>query len=261
MPRSKRKLKKSNKRRVVSHPPKKLSKPLITVVLSGIFAIIGYFGSLNGLFDLYQNFTDKFLQKKAEDNLNVIYTGASIKYIESIFGPPVKEAHSEDSRVHEYIYSFKKFYLQVVYDNNNTVILYSVTSKDKDFHPEVPYLRKTLGHKFKDFGNNIDYLQSSYSSKFYEYEEGHYLGNPGNYRNFYLAYNPAGVDYFELHPLPDFSNDKKSPPNKKDLEEFRRNNAPNTFGVGDVLGSPEGLELSFGLGINYYDARDIPDKD
>lgn len=43
------------------------------------------------------------------------------------------------------------------------------------FHPEVPYLRKTLGHKFKDFGSDIDYLQSSYSSKFYQYEEGHYL--------------------------------------------------------------------------------------
>ncbi|KEP02180.1 hypothetical protein EH65_24390 [Escherichia coli] len=74
----------------------------------------------------------------------MIYTGASIKYIESIFGPPVKEEHSEDGRVHEYIYSFKKFYLQVVYDNNNTVILYSVTSKDENFHPEVPYLRKPL---------------------------------------------------------------------------------------------------------------------
>lgn len=91
----------------------------------------------------------------------------------------------------------------MVYDNNNTVILYSVTSKDENFHPEVPYLRKTLGHKFKDFGSDIDYLQSSYSSKFYQYEEGHYLGNHGNYRNFYLAYNPAGVDYFELDPLPD----------------------------------------------------------
>ncbi|CAM3258305.1 TPA: hypothetical protein IBW27_004641 [Escherichia coli] len=245
----------------MSHPHKKLKKSLITVFLSGILAVLGYFVALNGVFDLYQHIADNFLQKKAEDNLHVIYTGASIKYIESIFGPPVKEEHSEDGRVHEYIYSFKKFYLQVVYDNNNTVILYSVTSKDENFHPEVPYLRKTLGHKFKDFGSDIDYLQSSYSSKFYQYEEGHYLGNPGNYRNFYLAYNPAGVDYFELDPLPDLSNDDKSPPNKNDLEKFRNNNAPNTFGVGDIHGGPEGLELSFGLGIDYYDARDIPDKD
>ncbi|WP_227659818.1 ETEC_3214 domain-containing protein [Hafnia alvei] len=243
-------------------PPKKaLKKSLIAVVLSGALAISGYFGALNGVFDLYQNIADNFFQKKAEDNLHVIYTGASIKYIESIFGAPVKEEHSEDGKVNEYIYSFRKFYLQVVYDNNNTVILYSVTSKDKDFHPEIPYLDKTLGHKFKDFGNDINYLQSGYSSKFYQYEEGHYLGNPGNYRNFYLAYNPAGVDYFELHSLPDFYNNNKFPPNKKDLEEFRSNNAPNTFGVGDIHGGPEGLELSFGLGIDYYDARDIPDKD
>ena len=245
----------------MKHPKKALKKSLIAVVLSSALAISGYFGALNGAFDLYQNISDKFFQKKAEDNLHVIYTGASIKYIESIFGAPVKEEHSENGRVHEYIYSFRKFYLQVVYDNSNTVILYSVTSKDKDFHPEIPYLGKTLGYKFKDFGNNVDYLQSGYSSKFYQYEEGHYLGNPGNYRNFYLAYNPAGVDYAELHSLPDFFNDNESLPNKKDLEKFRNNNAPNTFGVGDMHGGPEGLELSFGLGIDYYDARDIPDKD
>nr|EHW1659749.1 hypothetical protein [Escherichia coli] len=100
----------------MSHPPKKLKKSLITVFLSGILAVLGYFVALNGVFDLYQHIADNFLQKKAEDNLHVIYTGASIKYIESIFGPPVKEEHSEDGRVHEYIYSFKKFYLQVVYD-------------------------------------------------------------------------------------------------------------------------------------------------
>lgn len=242
-------------------PRKAMKKSLFAVALSSLLAVFGYFGALNSVFDLYQNILDSFFQKKAEENLNVIYTGASIKYIESIFGAPVKEEHSEDGKVNEYIYSFRKFYLQVVYNNHNTVILYSVTSKDKDFHPEVPYLGKTLGHKFEDFGNDIDYLQSGYSSKFYKYEEGLYLGNPGNYRNFYLAYNPAGVDYFEVHSLPDFYNNNVFPPNKKDLEKFRANNAPNTFGVGDIHGGPEGLELSFGLGIDYYDARDIPDKD
>lgn len=63
----------------MSHPPKKLKKSLITVFLSGILVVLGYFGALNGVFDLYQNIADKFLQKKAEDNLHVIYTGASIK--------------------------------------------------------------------------------------------------------------------------------------------------------------------------------------
>jgi hypothetical protein len=141
-------------------PIKALKKSLIAVILSGALAISGYFVALNGVFDLYQNIADNFFQKKAEDNLRVIYTGVSIKYIESIFGAPVKEEHSEDGKVNEYIYSFRKFYLQVVYDNKNTVILYSVTSKDKDFHPEIPYLGKTLGHKFKDFGNDINFKAS-----------------------------------------------------------------------------------------------------
>lgn len=233
--------------------------------LSGVLIIAGClttgFGLLNGMFDLYQNISDKFFQKKAENNLNVIYTGASIKYIESIFGVPVKEDHSDDGLVSQYIYAFKKFYLQIVYDKHNTVILYSVTSRDKDFHPEVPYLQGVLGDKFESFGDEIQHLQSGYSSKFYEYEEGHYLGNPGNYRNFYLAYNPSGVDYFELQPLPDLYNNNESPPDKKDLLNFRSNNAPNTFAVGDMNGGPDRTEMYYGIGINYYAARDIPDKD
>ncbi len=83
----------------------------------------------------------------------------------------------------------------------------------------------------------------------------------GNYRNFYLAYNPAGVDYQALQPLPDMMNDEKSPPKQADLTAFRKQNAPNTFAVGDINGNPEGPEMYFGIGIGYYDARDIPDKD
>lgn len=243
----------------------KIIKSIITLLFSVVVVAAGYLfasvGALNGMFDLYQNISDKFFQKQAEDNLQVIYTGSSIKYIESIFGPPVKEEHSKNGEVNEYIYSFKKFYLQVVYNNENTVIFYSVTSKDKDFHPGIPYLGGQLGDKFNAFGDGINYLQSGYSSKFYKYEEGHYLGNPGNYRNFYLAYNPAGVDYFELQPLPDFYNNSESYPREKDLNKYRSNNAPNTFGIGNILGSPDGPELTYGIGINYYDARDIPDND
>ncbi|WP_275369380.1 ETEC_3214 domain-containing protein [Xenorhabdus bovienii] len=218
------------------------------------------FSLLNGTYDVYQNISEAFFQKKAEDNLNVIYTGTSIKYIESIFGSPVRELHSKEG-IHEYIYSFKKFYLQVVYDNNNTVIFYAVTSKDKDFHPNVPYLNVRLGELFTHYGQNYQFLYSGFSSKFYEYMECHYLGNPDNYRNFYLSYNPAGVDYQPLQPLPDFTNDKRSPPKTEDIIRFRNNNAPNTFAVGDIHGSPDGRELFYGIGIDYYDARDIPDKD
>lgn len=49
----------------MSHPPKKLKKSLITVFLSGILAVLGYFVTLNGVFDLYQHIADNFLQKKS----------------------------------------------------------------------------------------------------------------------------------------------------------------------------------------------------
>ncbi|TDT51740.1 hypothetical protein DFO53_4248 [Enterobacter sp. AG5470] len=219
------------------------------------------FSLINGAFDFYQKTHDAFFQKKAEDNLHVIYTGTSIKYIESIFGPPIKESHNKEKQINQYLYSFKKFYLQIVFDDSNTVIFYAVTSKDLDFHPSIPYLNSQLGFNFTHYGEDDTFLYSDYSSKFYEYAEYHYLGNPGNYRNFYLAYNPAGVDYQALQPLPDMMNDEKSPPKQADLKAFRKQNAPNTFAVGDINGNPEGPEMYFGIGIGYYDARDIPDKD
>ncbi len=55
---------KNKKRGTMSHPPKKLKKSLITVFLSGILAVLGYFVALNGVFDLYQHIADNFLQKK-----------------------------------------------------------------------------------------------------------------------------------------------------------------------------------------------------
>lgn len=245
---------------------KKSTKKSLFAIIAGVITIIisviiTWFGAFNSIFDLYNNISDKFSQRQAEDNLNVIYTGSSIKYIESVFGVPMQENHSNNGKTNEYIYSFKKFYLQIVYDDKNKVILYSVTSKDKTFHPNIPYLGGTLGNYFDSYGKDIVYFQSGYSSKSYQYEEAHYLGNPGNYRHFYLAYNPAGVEYSNLNPLPDIHNDNNSPPKKADLGNFRLHNTPNTFAVGDIMGFPDGPELYYGIGIDYYVARDIPDKD
>ncbi len=79
--------------------------------------------------------------------------------------------------MHEYIYSFQKFYLQFVYTSNNKVILYTVTVKDKNFHPRIPYLGKELGDTFDNYDDSAEFLFSGYSSKFYEYHEAIYLGN------------------------------------------------------------------------------------
>lgn len=58
-----KKIKKQKERNYVTSP-KKLKKSLITVFLSGILAVLGYFVALNGVFDLYQHIADNFLQKK-----------------------------------------------------------------------------------------------------------------------------------------------------------------------------------------------------
>ena len=240
---------------------KTLLASLVVIIGSAIICMNTGFSFINASFELYGNLKDGYNQKRAEDNLDVLYTGLSIKYVEKVFGPPMIENHDNQKNVHEYVYSFKKFYLQFVYNNDNKVILYAVTIKDKNFHPNIPYLSKPLGETFFSYDDNVSFLYSSRSSKFYEYGEVLYLGNPGNYRNFYLTYNPAGVEYAEINPLPDFFNDPQSPPLEKDWVEFRKENRPNTFAVGEYMGDPNGGETFYGIGVDFFDARDVPTLD
>lgn len=223
-------------------------------------ALIAFIGYLNDGADFYNNYIK---QKRAEDGLEMINTGVSIQHVKSIFGAPIREEHLLDKGAHQYFYSFKNFYLQVVYNNNNTVVFFSVTSKSEDFKPKIPYLTRfvdddfivtTLGGKFEEYSESSNFISSSLTSKFFDYYEHIYLGNPGNYRNLYLGFNPAGIDYSETIILSGQEN-----PSKDALDKFRRNASPNTFGVGEYLGEHNGIETIFGIGIDYYISRDLPE--
>ncbi|WP_233356818.1 ETEC_3214 domain-containing protein, partial [Vibrio cholerae] len=89
----------------------------------------------------------------------------------------IREEHQLDKGVHQYLYSFKNFYLQVVYDNNNTVVFFSVTSKNEEFKPKIPYLTRfvddkfvssTLGHTFEEYSDSSNFIWSSLTSKFFD---------------------------------------------------------------------------------------------
>ncbi|EKF9803490.1 hypothetical protein O1C99_003613 [Vibrio cholerae] len=223
-------------------------------------ALVAFIGYLNDGADFYNNYVK---QKRAEDGLEMINTGVSIQHVKSIFGPPIREEHQLDKGVHQYLYSFKNFYLQVVYDNNNTVVFFSVTSKNEEFKPKIPYLTRfvddkfvssTLGHTFEEYSDSSNFIWSSLTSKFFDYYEYIYLGNPGNYRNLYFGFNPAGIEYSETVILSEREN-----PSQVALDKFRKSASPNTYGVGEYLGDHNGPETMFGIGIDYYNARDLPE--
>ena len=212
--------------------------------------VIGYLNDLHGV---YGNYIE---QKRAEDGLQLLNTGVSIQHVRSVFGSPIVERHNKDIGLSEYVYSFKKFYLQTVFNEKNEVIFFAVTSKDEEFHPKVPYLQGSLGRTFSELSDVYSENEADHSSKFFEYNENIYLGNYGNYRNVYLAYNPAGVDYGNISMLPF---DEMPKPSREISASFRQSSYPNTYGVGKILGGREHNETSFGVGIEYFISRDLPE--
>lgn len=186
------------------------------------------------------------------ESLNEITTGWPKEYLEHKFGPAIIKNIYSNYEVTELIHSSPKFYLQSIFDKNDKLIFYSVTSKSMDFHPQVPRIGIILGKStFSEIGDG-EHLYSYLGSKYYTYAEVHYFGNPGNYRNYYFAYNPAGVDYASKWFPAVLDVD-----GKKEIDKMRQRAKPNTFGVGDILGDELHMLKNIGIGIEYYVARDI----
>lgn len=95
-------------------------------------------------------------------------------------------------------------------------------------------------------------------SKYFQYSEGVYLGNPNNYRNIYLAYNPSGTLFGNSASVPSV---QLPNPSDKELNDFRDTRYPNTFGVGSILGEMYGEEVKFGVGMEFLSSRDLPQHD
>ena len=216
----------------------------------GIVILVGYLNDFHGF---YGNYLE---QKRAEDGLVLINTGVSIQHVVSVFGSPMVENYIEEKGLSEYVYSFKSFYLQIVFNEENTVKFFAVTSKSKSFKPKIPYLNGSLGGTFFDLSDSYSGNEANFSSKFFEYNEHVYLGNPGNHRNVYLAYNPAGIDYGRIQMLP---YEEMPIPSLEVSSRFRKVSHPNTYGVGSILGGRDRGETEFGVGIEYFTSRDLPE--
>ncbi|MFZ3423170.1 ETEC_3214 domain-containing protein [Vibrio harveyi] len=227
-----------------------LKKYISIAGLVAAFALLSYF---NDAHDFYNNFIK---QKRAEDDLKLLNTGVSIQHVKSVFGAPITESKNKKEKVTEYIYSFKNFYLQVVFSDDNEVVFYAVTSKSDSFQPSIPYLRKNLGSTFFELSDHYTKNEADRSSRFYTYAENIYLANPGNYRHLYLAHNAAGANYGGINGI---LFDEVPNPTRESSEIFRKDSYPNTFGVGEIHGNWGERETAFGVGIEFFSSRDLPE--
>lgn len=201
----------------------------------------------------------KIYTNTSEKNINKIFIGMGRSHAKSLFGIPLVEVNHDFNNTLEIDYSFDRFYLQLVFSKSGSLTFYSVVSKDKDFFPCIPKLGKCIGkHTFSQMTEieggsgrySHTYLYSYLTSKHYGYGEYLYLGNVGNYHNYYLGYNSLGVNYSDIFPFTKYGK------TNSEWELFRTTNKPNSFGVGD-MSSVDDENLHYEIGPEYYTFRNL----
>lgn len=138
----------------------------------------------------------------------------------------------------EYVYVNNLFYVQALTDKNNKVLVYSVTTRKKDFNPifNTPdnSIRIILGKtKFSEISDGPEKKYGWVGAHTFSYIEKYYLGNPGNYADYYFSINDAGYTEFgEFDQLtllnPEFID---LPENFEKIKKFRGSSVINTYSV------------------------------
>ena len=200
------------------------------------------------------------------DKINVTLTHATI--INTLGEPQIKksiEKLGSTESFSEELYGFPKFYVQVIYDSNEEVIFYAVTSRLASFHPPLPCSTSESGLGEKTFHElNPDFVTDNLvyayaTSKHYNYAESYYAGGSCKYHNYYFGYNDrTGILYGDTQPTPLYM---QGVDEDEVLSKFRNAAKPNLYAVLKVgvdlyefLNPPWETEI----GILFLDAENLP---
>lgn len=132
---------------------------------------------------------------KLLENIASLSPDANIDYFKEKLGKPIFIKMMDDNNI-EFIFYNKYSIIQVVTDNKETTLAYSVTSLKEGFNPEITLPTMSQGQeevkiklgktKFIDLNElpSSPSVQSWVGAHDYYYGERYYFGNPG----FYLTY-------------------------------------------------------------------------
>lgn len=158
-------------------------------------------------------YVNTFGQKAvAYQNISKLAAEEQIGYFNSALGQPVFK--NAVGTLDEFIYVNKYFFVQALCDKGGRVVLYSITTRSKDFNPvftRASYSGSQSSSKITKVDQKIilgetsftlaayilgvpDGLKSFAGVRRYGYSEAYYFGNPGNYQYFIFSQNDAGVN-------------------------------------------------------------------
>ncbi len=212
-------------------------------------------------------------------NLNKISAGQNFDYFKSILGSP---AFTNDvtKEFKEHIFVYKYCFVQVVVNNSsNVVVMYAITTRQKNFNPKIKiwngsdkYVTISLGEsKFIEIDSIFNFTTTpeypELSDKIYAnlgahdnfYLEKYWGANPGNYQTYLFASNMSGYEnWVEEELIPPY--DDKDP----GIKDFRNKAVINTFAITapnisvEKFGFIDGLN-GLQIGPDYYQVRILPD--
>jgi hypothetical protein len=194
------------------------------------------------------------------NKLNRLSAGVNIDYFQTVLGDPPVFKTTLDQRC-EHIFVNRYFYVQAITNMEDSVIVFSVTTRTRRFNPVLtlgPYsltgesLRVRLGRtKFAETDVLVKSPKLScwIGAHSFHYFEESYFGNPANYQTFIFAINDAG--YMHHPPI---SGGEELSIEDPSVKEFRREAVINTYTI--TAPSASGKDLKgFWCGPNYNEVR------
>ena len=191
-------------------------------ILALAAAVVGIGGGVVWLYGRAASLYHRTLGSRRDlaKRLNQVAAGVTTRYIEERFGAPAFVRPSETPvqrtdmeltgvQATEQVYRTRHAWLQVLTDEHDAVIRFSITVTDPRFHFQirdltVNQLDVKLGHtRFSGVQPNPDGRSLWVGARRHGYSESFYFGNPGNYQRFVLGKNDAGVGGFGYSALPD----------------------------------------------------------
>ena len=129
--------------------------------------------------------------------------GLTLERFRELLGVPMFVTSSKDGQIPtEYLFHGRDYWVQALADTLGTVQLMTVTSCDDHFQPRVGgftgsnpslqpiVLNQTRLNQSGPSPGRLRYFTSLATSNSYYYDE-YYMGNPGNYKTYFVGLNDA----------------------------------------------------------------------
>lgn len=145
---------------------------------------------------------------------------------------------STNSKTKQYVFINNYCAISALADEENKVIVYSVTALSDNFTFLIPlnYIDFNLGKTtFSDINEMLGEATSIngiVGANWFNYNEAYYLARSGNYQTYIFSVNESGAWLKNVfNELPFFINEDKVDVKNTDVQKFRNNVVPNTFTV------------------------------